>query len=254
MKFAILDKALHITSETPAEGLEMIKHFRLNPLDHLQALTTGELSHVCPGGRDNGEWFAVSASLGPDWIRPYLDKIKHWTGFEGELPAIACPRYPSGYCVNLCHTHIVESAEMSSDGFTFHGYIHSSDWNGRTAAQRYHSLFADYIAENVGERKSESEFIGVGNGGLFKRNPNYPKRYAPNARATSAEVFQALFDWWLSNRATPGQRDIVARCIVNHRTVCKNDALGAYLLRTYDHGYRVSWGEELITFDQFKGA
>ena len=254
MQFKIEDKALHVTAETPREVLEMVKHYRLDVLEHADALASGHLVHVCPPGKDGGEWFAVSSQLGPEWLAPYMARIQHLTGYTGHLADMPGPRYPAGYADNLCHTHIVQTATVSSVGAHFHGFIHSGDWNGKTAAQRYQAYFDECVRAGMGDTKQEREFLEVGNGGLLKRNPNYMRRHAPNAAAASAAVLECLLQHWLDRYATPGQRDIIARCMANHRTVCKNDGMGAYFLRMYDQGYRVGWDLPLVSFDEFKGA
>jgi hypothetical protein len=255
MRFDLINGALHIQSETSPEVLEMIKHYKLDPLTHIEALSTGSLLHVAQSTRrDNGQWFAVSADLGAEWMAPYLAKLTQWTGFAGEVPSIAGPRYPGGYAVNLCHTHIVESMHMGSHGFTFAGYLESQDWDERKAADRAPPYFRECVSGAVGDTKQEGEFIEFGNGGLLRRNPNYMKRHYPHAAASSALVFECLLQWWIATHATPGQRDILAQCLANHRTVCKGDTLGAYLLRSYERGYRLTWGGELVTLEAFKGA
>jgi hypothetical protein len=254
MRFSIVDKALHVSSDTPLEALEIIKHYKLDTLQHAEALGTGQLTHICKPGRNNGEWFAVSSVLGADWIAPYLKRLVHLTGFPGPVPRIPGPKYPGGYAENLCHTHIVESVTLGEFGLEFHGFVHSADWNGRTAAQRYQACFDECVREAVGDTKREPEFVHVGNGGLMRHNPNYLKRHAPHPAATSARILECLMSWWLENRATPCQRDIIAQCIANHRTVCPRDGMGEYFLRMHDQGYRTSWGGPLVSFDEFKGA
>lgn len=254
MQFAIIDKALQVAAETPADVLEMLKHYRLDILQHADALASGHLVHTVPGGKDGGQWFAITSVLGSEWAAPYLARLAHLTGYTGPVPAIECPRYPGSIAAHhLQHTHIVESATLGSDGFVFRGYVHSQDWNGRTARDRYAARFAECVREGVGATKTEPEFLPVGNGGLLKRNPNYLRRHAPHPAASSASVLGAIYQWWLDAKATPGQRGIIARCMANHHTVCPRDDLGSYFLRMYDAGYRVDWGAPLVSFTEFAG-
>jgi hypothetical protein len=231
----------------------MVKHYRLDMVECTAAILSGSLHHVCPPGRDNGEWFEVSYILGPEWFKPYADRLQHWTGYAGPIPAIDSPRYPGGYAENLCHTHLVTLAVMSSHGFQFSGFIHSADWNGKTAAQRFRGYFAECVSAAVGDAKREPEFFELSNG-LLKRNPQYLRRHAPHPAASSAGIFGALLQWWTDSQATPGQREILARCAANHRTVCPRDELGAFLLRNYEPGYRVDWSAPLVTLEQFREA
>lgn len=253
MKFAIVEKALHVSAETSREVLEMIKHYSLDTLAHVENIASGTLTKVCKPGRENGEWFAVSCELGPEWVAPYLKRLEKLTGYAGPVPVIPAPRYPGGYCENLCHTHIVETATVSSDGYTARGFVHSQDWNGKTAAQRYRAHFADYVSESIGGRKSEPQYIRMNNGWL-KENPNYLKRYGAHAELSSALLFGCLLQWWTDTQATPGQREILRKCDENHRTVCPRDSLASYLFRSYEPGFRVSWESPLVSFDEFKGA
>lgn len=251
MKFTVINKALKITAESPREVLEMIKHYSLDTLAHVEAIASGHLVHIVgPGKRDNGEWFPVSHTLGAEWLAPYMKRLQDMTGFSGHIADRPGPRYPSGYCVNLCHTHIVESASISSVSYTARGFIHSQDWNGRTAAQRYKEAFAGYVAANMGDVKREPEYIRMDNGWL-KENPNYLKRHAPHAAPKSAAVFECLFNAWLEKYASEEQRQIVTRCMANHHTVCPRDGMGEFFLRSYDRGYRVDWGGPLVSFEEF---
>lgn len=252
MKFAIVDKCLQIQAETPAEVLETLKHFRLDIAAHVDAIASGMLTHTAkPGSRDNGEWFACDYTAPPEFLAPYFARLQKLTGYAGPIPSIDAPRY-EGHCVNLCHTHIVETASISPAGYRARGFICSADWNGRTAAERAPGNFAEYICEKLGDTRRESEFIEIGNGGLLKRNPNYLKRHAPHAALTNVPLFSAVLQWWIDTQATQAQKDVLQTCDTNHRSVCKNDALGAHLIRSYDDGYRVAWDKPLISFAAFQ--
>jgi hypothetical protein len=253
MQFKIANKALQVTAEDPKEVIELLKHRGMKIEEHIDALSNGSLTVTFPAGKDNGEWFEVASTLGPEWISPYLERLRNLVGYAASVPTMPAPRYPEGYCVNLQHTHIVTDSWMNGDGFVFTGFVHSRDWNGRTAAQRYQKYFDERVRSAVGDTKREPEFITMNNGWM-KRNPNYLKHHAPHPACTSAPVLDNLLQWWLAERATPGQRDIVLGEIANHRTVCKSDSLGSYYLRKYERGFRLKWDGPLVTMDEFLAA
>lgn len=254
MQFSIIDKSLRIQSETPAEALEIIQHYRLDVLAHADALSSGLLTHVVdPSRQHNSRWFAVSHRVDAAWMFPYMARLSVLTGFHGQIPDIPAPRYPAGYCVNLCHTHIVESATVSGVSYFAQGFIESGDWNNQTAAARSSPSFVEQIIEDIGARKSEPEFIELRNG-LLKKNPGYLRRHAPHPQLTSSILFGTLFQWWADNHATAGQRDILTRCEANHRTVCPRDPLASHLMRSYEPGFRVSWDAPAVSFTEFRSA
>jgi hypothetical protein len=256
MKFQIDNGTLQIVAESGAESLEIVNHYKIDPLKNLQEIAAGSLAHTDkPSGRDNPQWFEVSRHVDPAFFAPYAALLQRWTGFADIIPEIDAPKYPGGYCVNLCHTHIVERATMSADGFTFWGYCTGSEWNGNDPETYANRKFAEYVAAAVGHVKQEREFIELNNG-LLKRNPNYMRRHAPEPRATSAVVFEALLQWWLASHATEGQKQIVAAASQNHKTVCKRDTLGDWLIREYAPGWRVAWDGPgaLVSIADFVGA
>lgn len=256
MQFQIIDNVgLQITAETTAEVKEVIGHYKLDVMLYIESLSTGHVVHIHRAGkRDNAAWFKVSSFVPAEWIKPYMDKLQHITGYSGPIPSVEnAPRYPdSARCVNLCYTHLVSDARIGPDGMVFDGYMHCGDWNGKTADARAPALFAEYVRAGLGATKLEPEHIRLGNG-LLKENPNYLHRYAPHAACTSASVLQCLLTWWLDTHATDGQKDVMSKALANHKTVCKTDTLGSWLIREYQ-GLRTSWESDgLVTFEHFKG-
>ncbi len=255
MKFKLLSaNELEITAETPAEVREVIKHYGLDPFQYPEAFTSGVLTYVhSERGRDNAAIFAGSVELVSQWTAPYERRLRSLTGYTGPFGGIfGVPIL--AYGPNLCHTFLPTQAYILQGGsLLVSGFQWAADWNGRDAAERAGLLFADYVQQEVGARKSEPEYIAANEAGtLMRRNPNYLKRYAPHPEATNARFFNHIVQWWLDEKATPGQRELVAKALACHRTVCNNHSLGAWLLRSYENGWRTSWEGPLVTFEEFK--
>jgi hypothetical protein len=253
MKFTLAQTfpaSLTFTAETTAESVEIVKHFRLDTLSCINGIQSGNLTHCAvPSNRDHSSWFAVSHQLGREWVAPYFAKLASITGWDGaDMPTIPAPRYPGGYCVNLCHTHIVESATIDASGYAAAGFVSCGDWNGATGQDRAPRLFAEYLTESLGHRPSEPEFIEVGNGGLLRRNPNYLRRRPVQPRLTSAPLFDCLWQHWLTHHATSGQRDIAEKADALHRGVCRNDSQASFLIRSYDNGFRLAWDAPIVEY------
>ena len=257
MKFKIIEDGLglEITAETGKEVMELLKHLYSfgdslseKVLKYARNIAEGSLTlaqRVTGRRKEEGaRWFAHEYTAEPKWLQPYMDRLKRDTGYDGPIPTIEPgPRY-TGYVTNLCHTRIIERSRISPDGYTAWGYDEAGPWNGKTAEQYSASKFAEYVCEDIGDRRHEPEYIpvsGHGGAGLLKHNPNYLKRHYPHPAAKNHVVYNALLQWWLDNAATPGQRDVVQRALACHRTVCKNDTLGEWLLRSYANGWRVAW-------------
>lgn len=254
MKFEIAnDGFLEITAQTPAEVREVLKEFDLDPFEYVEALSTGTLVHrAAPPRRDNGAWFECEYTAGPEWLKPYMERLKTITGYEGAIPTIEdAPRFDRTFA-NLCPTHNMASARLDAKGYTAKGYVQCGDWAGRKAVDRAPGYFAESIQMKLGDQKHEPEMIQIGDGGLYKRNPNYMKHYAPHAAATNATLFGALLQWWLDTHANAAQRKVVADAIACHQSVCKTDTLGAWMLRSYEGGWRTGWDQPVITYVEWQ--
>lgn len=254
MKIEMQEAGLQFTAETSHEVLELIKHFNLDVITNVEAIAAGSLSHLSKhGGRDNRAWFAVSTHLGVEWLKPYTDRLAYVTGYTGPIPKIdPAPRYSHDWL--LCHTHTVTQARIDETGYHFDGFKNASDWNGKAAAVNAADYFTDYCRESLGERHHEPEYIGVGygGGGLLKRNPNYLKRHPVKPTLHNHLVFGELLQWWLNSEATTGQIEVATKAFACHKTVCKSDELGAWMLREYS-GWRTAWDGvgSLVTFKEF---
>jgi hypothetical protein len=256
MKFEVIaaGKGLQITAENPAEVRTVIQHFKLDPFEYVEGIGTGSLVYVekASGYQGTAEWHALTASLGPEWLAPYMDRLQRVTGYAGPIPTLelaATDWQPSGWL--LSHTHHVDRASISPEGAQVHGYKMAGEWNGRTAAQYAVQLFVEYVRKDIGDEKREPEYIRLGNG-LLKENPNYLKRHAPHAALTNSRLFGALVQWWMDTHATPGQRETLEKAFATYKTVCKTASLGEWLIREYS-GYRLTWESGVISFEQFKG-
>lgn len=250
MKFQVIDKELHIECENARDVVEAVKHFNFDIAEHAEAIANGALSIVRKSSRqNNGAWFECEYTTQVEYLRPYFDKLKQITGYCGELPTIDAPCYERK--MNLCYTHIVDHAQITPEGFKAHGFIESQDWHGKTAQERAPVQFREYIVAEIGDTKHEREFIEL-DSGLLKRNPNYLKRHYPHAALANRALWACLWAWWFDTFATDEQKAIIKQTEDNHRTVCKTESLSDFLMRSYENGFRTTWGNPLISFDQFQ--
>jgi len=256
MKFAIThDGFLEITAETPAEVRELMKEFQLDPFQHAEAFATGALVYRAepPQGRENGAWFKCEYTAGPEWIKPYMDRLKAITGYDGPIPEIeSAPLFENDTFRNLCPTHFMESAWLHAGGYTARGYVRCGDWCGRKAADRAPGYFAESIKKKLGGQKHEPEMIPLNNG-LYKRNPHYGTRFhPPHPEATNAALFGALLNWWLQTHANDAQRKVVAEALACHRMVSKTMTLGEWALRSYEGGWRTAWHKPVLKYAEWQ--
>lgn len=253
MKFQLINpQELKIEAENRDEVRELLNHYKLDPFEYVDEISRGGMVHTHNArGRDNTRWFELEYLTSPEFIAPYIARLQKVTGYAGDVPTIEMsPRDISRYRWPLLHTHIVQGFRLTPDGFYFSGFVQSGDWNGKTAEQRAPVMFSDYCREDVGARKSEQQYIHVGNGGLLRENPNYMRRHAPHAEASNPCVFEALLQWWLVTHANNWQRETMAKALDCHKSVCKTDSLGEWLLREYS-GMHTAWDKAPVTFEQF---
>lgn len=250
MKFNLINKALQIQCETSREVIEAIEHYRFDIAEHVEAIANGALSIVRKSSRrDNGAWFECEYVAPFSYLAPYFDKLEKITGYCGGIPTIDAPCYDRKS--TLCHTHIVDRAQITPEGFYAHGFVESGDWNGKTAEERAPVQFREYIVADIGDTKHEPEYIHLNNG-LLKPNPNYLKRHYPHAALKSRLLWACLWDWWVVNHATPAQKTIIEQSEKNHKSVCKTESISDYLMRSYENEFRITWGDPIVTFEDFK--
>lgn len=255
MKLTIENRALRIEAETPADVREVIEHFKLDPFAHTEAMATGRMVYTKqPSARDNSAHFPVSHTVGVSFVRPYLERLAKITGRSADdVPTIdPAARYESHHVRNLQYTHVVTHARLDADGYHFTGIQHSQDWNGDNAEKRAPRLFAEYVTQALGHVKREPEFIEVGHGGLLRRNPNYLRNHAPTPRAESLAVWACIWQWWLDNCATEGQKTLIVQAAACHRSVCRNERFSDYLARSYDNGFRTAWDQPVAPYADFQ--
>lgn len=256
MKFALQGKDLLVTAENPEEVKEVIKHYSLDVFQYVSAVSTGFLQYTSKARRrDNAQWFTLEAQIGPEWLTPYMDKLRHITGYTGPIPTIEdAPRYGWHHIDYLCHTHIVEKAQISPLGYLASGFLECGDWNGKLAADRAMPYFVGCIKSGLGDTKHEPEMICLNNG-LFKKNPNYMKQHAPHPAAKSLAIFLAIFNWWRTEVATPGQREALDQAEEAYRCISKSKtAFVESLMRGYSGFHKAYTNDSsgYVTFTQFK--
>lgn len=221
MKFTLENNALTVSSETKLEAFAIASHYRIlnnvrgdteAALDASVARASEALANVAAGhltyvekATEKRPWFACEADLGEASMGPYLDLLQKVTGYAGEVPEMPFQYRWHG----LLHTHVAAECFFSSKGIRVRGFIRSEDWNGEKAEVRAPKHFRDYVVEQFGFRKHESEYID--NGRFIKRNPNYLKHHAAQPGLGSPELWKALFAWWRVNHATPEQEALLQK-------------------------------------------
>lgn len=252
MLFEILDegKALKITATDPAACRELVEHYKLDPFHYAAVAMGGHLEYIdrC-SKKDNETWFQETVQLGPEWLAPYMKQLERWFGYTGPIPLIENAPIYGGYPKQLCHTHMVERAMISPDGYWALGYQQSRDYNGKPAEQRSRQYFHEYVQEDLGDRRHEPEYLALDNG-LYRRNPNYLKSHHPHPAAKNERITTALVQWWVANVATPGQKACLEEALATHRSVCKNDSYGGWLGRSSGGIYR-TW-EKHVKWEEFR--
>lgn len=238
MKFTHSGHILTILADTPADGVEICKHFRLSIEDHVTSLAS--VMHI--SGDEERPWFAVSADIGMKWLAPYYTLLEKVTGcagpFDIEHPDLRYSRH-----MHLCHTHIVDRAWIDAEGYHATGFIRAEDWNGQSAAQRAMINFKEYVTKALGAEEVQHEFLQLDNG-LYKKNPNWGcGRSKVFPQATHKLLFELLVQHWLEKHATPEQFNAWRRGEDCYRKVCKTSTLAERFLispyddRIYTNGY-----------------
>ena len=227
---------VEITAETGDEVQVLTKHFnlfctkscdaqgRLRALqEEAKALETGtytvtEMHKPSPPAREPRAWYDVEGDLGGDfpklWGRgdsegfmdPYRRVLKQ-LGYDGPLPDLDLT--PWLLDERLKATRILVGAWIKDGVFYYRAYDDASPWNDKTAAEYAAHKVWDHLAEEIGTRRHEPEFIPVSGGGLMKHNPDYMKRHRPQPAVGSDWLLNALMGWWRINKASPRQQEIL---------------------------------------------
>lgn len=231
-----------ITAENPEEVKHVLDHFRVfdkHDVDDLLAyahtLSQGTYTHTsAPTKRP---WYVVEACLDVEFTQPYIDLLSRRCGYDpsrhGPLPSVDLTQY---HPRRLCHTHITDRIGLDHGHICYSGYIMSQEWNNRPALDRAWDTMEDYVAEDVGTRPLESEYIHNRNG-TFSRNPNYLKRHRAKPAASAQWLYSWLFNWFMENHASAEQQRIISAVReLNARFQHSGgpDELGSYDLRYVD--------------------
>lgn len=236
MKFELNESnQLALIAESQKEVLEVLSHSRLPVLDHLSELGSGVFTHTL-----KGTWVPVEIQLDQKWIDPYLAKLEKITGYYYPIPDIVpFPRY-SEYCVNLCHTHMIEEATLIDTLLTFKGY--QQLYSEKTDPIR---SFAERVREDLGVRPEAPRLLSN-----RRKNPDFGKIMPPVPALKNRKVFNAFVQWWYDNKATESQRLMLDKCYATHRTVCNPKNMGDWLMAEYSV-LHPTW-DTIVTFEEFK--
>lgn len=202
---------LTLRAESSFEVEKIITHFKLfntpNDIEALKAklvvIESGVFEHIL--GTDKRPIFEVDSALEVEFSTPYQLWAERCFGFRETLPDMEIPRQWNG----LKYTNYQERLYVDSGHICFRTFVSSEPWNGKSAQEYAEFRAFDIIQEEFGFRKIEPEMIQIGNG-TFKENPNYLKRHKPTPLASNSLFKRAFFAWWVLNRASDAQKEIIS--------------------------------------------
>lgn len=208
-KYSGTDRELGGTLELVAHGTvevcALINHFKLfdgdapeQLIERAQAMQLDTLSHTI--GNDKRPAYSVTGVLSLAFAEVYRDWMRDTLGYDGPLPDIDIPRKWGG----LAYTHYCEQLSIEDGVIRFTAYDTCEPWNGMRADTYSSKKTGDYIAEYVGTRHHEPEYIMSDKGREIK-NPNYMKRHNASPAADCTALKVTLFNWWLANHANDAQ-------------------------------------------------
>lgn len=149
-----------------------------------------------------------------DFIKPYLERLTEWTGFEFPKNLEVPIRSLNG----LCHTHYTQEAKIIAGvlrvKMSNHVYLRSNE-NQITDEWRKNRSVQDctrYAIEELGRVDPEREYTEV-QGGLYRRNPNWASGKPSKVHQVcyNENVWQELFGFWFEKFATKEQQQIIGR-------------------------------------------
>lgn len=222
-------KDFHIVCQTADETFQTAKHFRLVDLDNpvgiiqcasmLRSASGKKHTKIKVPETEKRPWFLVAGQTKPNFVEAYHTLLTKLTGQTLTLPELnLTDHHPR----RVSHTHITRNCVLDSSGYHYAIFIQSEYWVGKSAEERAIESALDYAEEDISYRPIEPEFIQDDRNHV-KRNPNYLKRRRSLPVATRNWVWLPIWDWWVENHATPGQKDFVRR---KKEEVAKNPGLG----------------------------
>lgn len=239
---------LDITAETKEEVVQIIQHFKLDLLQHAHVIGQDTFTYTEKAAKaHNGQWFQDYVLVQPEFTEPYRKLVEKWTGYDGpwdlQLPTIG----PHGG--RLGYSYYMLEAHLKPDGVAHHKLIvHSSDWNGSTAAARAGRSCQSHAEIWWGEQIHNPEYIDD-NFGRKIRNPKFMRINPPTPRLSNIPLARAMFTWWLQNKATRNQREYWEASDNLHRQNTRTDTVDG--LMRFDRVIRCNWKDQGLTPEQF---
>ena len=150
-------------------------------------------------------WYEVEGYLSGDFVKVYHRWLQLSVGY-GDLSCLEdwptidlMPNHPDP----VKPTFITDELVLMPDSFWFKIYLQSE------SEQRARFYGVDLLAESVGMRRVESEFIAV-DSVRYKANPSYPMTRHNASPARRGWIAQALLAWWKENKATEDQKNAMS--------------------------------------------
>lgn len=208
--------SVQFVAETPAEVQTLAEHFKMfdkspaSLIAYAKALEAGTLEYTATGSKKSwsGEarpyFECIGVCLPPEFLKPYKDAALRYLGWD----------MPDGLTLDLTaargqkigYTHTVTAIRIED------GCIVADMLKEDYSAEKAEKSAADYLGEEIGDRKHEPEYIACGNG-TYKPNPKYLHRY-PSSPAFGCEwLWNALVAYWEKHEATDKQKAVIAAAL-----------------------------------------
>lgn len=232
---SLTKEELVLTVETQEEAVDAIGVFtKLNPSkvedipEYLERINLNKPTYVVPAGRSalegNGGW--IQNTVVTDYLDPYWQLLKGWTHcepFEVDLTSCLKP---------IRHVDVQLSLVTDTEGYGYYTsilrvYAYMGQWllddegtpmpAGKTPGRLSLSQEAEYdalkhINDQLGQTITEPEFIPIGSGDTFKKNPNYAKGDSKIAKVlNNQKVWNLIWSTWVERYANPAQIDVLSR-------------------------------------------
>lgn len=237
-----------VTATTTETKYQVFQHLRqdTSDLDTMVAVLSSPKPHTWRWERANRPWYQVSGTLPAKWTEPYLRAWLLRLG-ESHLPELS-PEYTAlhqGERRGLYHTRLVQALSLSGGLLNYTFLVESEDHMGELAADRAAVRAGDLAREWLGDTQINEEYVENSNGRLV-RNPRYGGAPVHFPAMKCQMVWDALVDWWLANKATPAQCEVVA--------ASKSDSFNGQscLHRLEADGITPDWSKPKITWPEFQ--